>query len=765
MNLEAYFRSTSYALIGTAFAGLALTGELDALSVVLFLTAMALSFYADSRGWTRLRLSERMWRVLAICYIPFSFVDAWMFSDRILALTHLTMFVSAAKLLQNKRDRDWVFLYLVAFFQVLLTAGLTFNATFVVSLTLFLFCFISTLTAFEIRRARREVTTISGEEEIILSPRSRRKDEAKNAGARRVRYLVSASLAQIAVVGALALPLFFMIPRFGSGNIGRGFGDAQPLTGFSETVQLGDVASIKKSQRVVMRIELDRKPEHWLRWRGVVLDKYEGSTWKSSKEGEQGADQDFVDKNAEADESSKFVRVYPLSEAPVDKRFILEQKISLEPLGTNALFAAKRPILLKGPFSPISANRYTDAISARGLSGRVLYTVKSDISAPDERELRSDAETEYPEYVRELYLQLPAIDPRIRQLANKIVYDADARTPYDKARAIESHLKTKFSYTLDLKPTKKDPLAEFLFDLREGHCEYFATAMAVMLRSIGIPARIVNGFQMGEYNQVSGFYTVRDSDAHSWVEVYFAQPGVWVEFDATPSDGINDYSQGGLLAQLRQYFDALEAFWLDYVVTLDGDEQASMMAEIQKRLLKFRDTVYGYYKSVKEWFRNKAIKFLLEKKWDAASIFKLIGVLIFIGVAILGAYIAVAHRRRKRLAPTGYGPWWHRWLIVPLWRRKLRSTSDHQRSAVLFYEQMLAIASRAGLIKQADQTPLEFAEFSGFDQIREITRAYNRVRFGNARLDQQEAQSVSARLADLKRAVRKRKSRKTRNRL
>ncbi len=764
MNLESYFRSTSYALVATAFAGLALTGELDAPSVVLFLAAMALGYYADSKGWTRLRLSERMWRVLAIAYIPFSFIDAWMFSDRILALTHLTLFVSAAKLLQNKRDRDWVFLYLVAFFQVLLTAGLTFNATFVASLTLFLFCFISTLTAFEIRRARREVTTISGEEEIILPPKSRRKDETKKDGVRRARYLVGASLAQIVVVGALALPLFFIIPRFGSGNIGRGLGDAKMMTGFSETVQLGDVAAIKKSQRVVMRIEIDRRPERWLRWRGVVLDTYEGSTWKTSKEGEQKADQGVVNKYAEADESSKFISVYPLSEAAADNRLMLEQKISLEPLGTHALFAARRPVLLKGPFSRINTNKYTDAISVPGLGGRVLYTVKSDISVPDEQELRSDEEIEYPEYIRELYLQLPLLDPRIRQLANKIAGDADARTPYDKARAIEAYLKTNFSYTLDLKPAKKDPLAEFLFDLREGHCEYFATALTVMLRSIGIPARVVNGFQMGEYNQVSGLYTVRDSDAHSWVEVYFAHRRVWVEFDATPSEGINDYSQGGLLAQLRQYMDALEAFWLDYVVTLDGDEQASMMAEIQKRLLNFRDTLYGYYKSVKGWFRGAAIKFLLEKEWDAAAIFKLIGVVVFIGAAIMAAYIAMAHRKRKRLAPTGYGPWWHRWLIVPLWRRKLRST-DHQRSAVLFYEQMLAIASRAGLVKQADQTPMEFAESSDFAEIREITRAYNRVRFGRARLDAEEARSVSASLADLKRAVRKRKSRKARNRL
>src|SRR5207253_9814065 len=111
------------------------------------------------------RLREWMWRALSIAYVPFVFVDAALISNRVLALVHMTLFVSAAKLFQNKRDRDWVFLYLIAFFQMLLAAGLTFNATFVVSLATFLFFFISTLAAFEIRRARREVSTL--EEETI----------------------------------------------------------------------------------------------------------------------------------------------------------------------------------------------------------------------------------------------------------------------------------------------------------------------------------------------------------------------------------------------------------------------------------------------------------------------------------------------------------------------------------------------------------------------------------------------------------------------
>src|SRR5687767_13652590 len=106
--MDSYFRTTSYAFIATAFLALALTGDLDAVSILLYTAALATSYIRDVRGATRLRLREWMWRTLTILYIPFLFVDATVFSSRVDALAHLTLFASAAKLFQNKRDRDWV---------------------------------------------------------------------------------------------------------------------------------------------------------------------------------------------------------------------------------------------------------------------------------------------------------------------------------------------------------------------------------------------------------------------------------------------------------------------------------------------------------------------------------------------------------------------------------------------------------------------------------------------------------------------------------
>src|SRR5215831_4675929 len=595
--MESYFRTTSYALVTTAFIALALTGSLDAVSIILYSIAVVVCFYRDSRGIQHLRLREWMWRTLSIGYVPFIFIDAALISNRVLALVHMTLFVSAVKLFQLKRDRDWVFLYLIAFFQMLLAAGLTFNATFVASLVAFLFFFISTLAAFEIRRARSE---IAHHDEEIVSPleqatplKYRAKGESGSAPKNnRVRYLLGASFAQILIVAALTLPFFFLIPRFGGGGVAGAFNGTDAITGFSDSVELGQVAKIKKSPRIVMRILLDRKPPGVLRWRGIALNEYNGRVWSASTSGKAVTSQ--VISTGDPVKDALFERIYTLDDKPQNPgASVIEQRIILEPVGTDTLFATKKPLKLRAPIAQLNADKDTDALSTVGIKGRISYSVVSDISVPSEQELRLDAPATARESIRKLYSPPQKLDPRIPQLAHEITRNAP--TPYDKARAIENYLKTSFRYTLDLKSAGRDPLADFLFQTREGHCEYFATAMVIMLRTLEIPSRIVNGFQMGEYNELNDMYTVRESDAHSWVEAYFPRTDCWVEFDPTPAAGINDYSQGGLLGQLRRYTDALEVFWLNYIVTLDSDEQASIMVDLQHRLLKLKDRFLAYY--------------------------------------------------------------------------------------------------------------------------------------------------------------------------
>jgi hypothetical protein len=774
MNFDSHFRMTSYALVATAFLALALTGELYAASIILYAVAFGASFYRDARGVTRFSPKEWVWRALSVAYLPFFFFDALALTSKVSAIIHLTLFASAVKLYQTKRDRDWVFLYLIAFFQMLLAAGLTFNAVFVASLALFIFFFVSSLAAFEIRRTQREVAFV--EEEIILRAkeprwfkRSARKiapeeEAAERSGALRTRYLMGASFAQVVIVAAMTLPLFFLIPRFGGGGIARGLNSPDTITGFSDVVKLGDVAGIKSSQRVVMRVQLDRAPQRPLRWRGIALDNYDGRVWSVSQavNRRQGVDQsrNIIISEGTADDD-EFIRRYEIGQRPSDTSSMIEQRIVLEPVSFGTLFAARRLVEMRGPMSRLEIVRDTslkqgeDAVSitTENFRRRISYTARSDTRTPSERELRADTEPLYPEEIRRFYLQLPRnLDPRIEAFARENT--RSAATAYDKARAIETYFKTHFSYSLDVKRANRDPLAEFLFDTREGHCEYFAAAMAVSLRTLGIPSRVVNGFQMGEFNDINNLYTVRDADAHSWIEVYFPKADAWVEFDPTPPAGINDYSQGGLLARLRKYMEAAEVFWLDYIVTLDSDEQASIMVELQHRTVAMKDQLVAYYMDFKLWMKNTANRLLVDHEWSVGDLLLLAGLILVAGLVVIGLYILRSHRKRQNRDRTGYGPWWHRLFVLPTWRKSRLVGRDHRESAVLFYEQMLQIAARGGVVKSPDQTPVEFAAASRFDQIREITNVYNRVRFGGASLNENETRQVSSLLSALRRAVR-----------
>jgi hypothetical protein len=227
-----------------------------------------------------------------------------------------------------------------------------------------------------------------------------------------------------------------------------------------------------------------------------------------------------------------------------------------------------------------------------------------------------------------------------------------------------------------------------------------------MMRLLDIPARLINGFQMGEYNEINGLYTVRASDAHSWVEVYFADSDSWIEFDPTPPAGINDYSAAGLLGHLRKYLEAAEVLWLDYIVTLDSEQQASMMVELQHRLLGVKDRLLEFYTAIKLWFRSSAAS-MLDRSWSVAEILKLligfaVAVLLIIAVYVISSYI-----KSRRIASTGYGPWWHRLFILPRWRSSRLASRDPRTSAVLFYEQMLSDRHRSSLQWRADFLRLE----------------------------------------------------------
>ncbi len=175
---------------------------------------------------------------------------------------------------------------------------------------------------------------------------------------------------------------------------------------------------------------------------------------------------------------------------------------------------------------------------------------------------------DYPAADRGPYLRLPPVDPRVLHLAAQIT--SSATNDFDKAAAIENYLRPASATPCSCRArTVKDPIANFLFERKQGHCEYFASSMAVMLRTLGIPSRVVNGFRTDEFNDLTGNYVVRAKDAHAWVEAYFPGYG-WQTFDPTPA-GNGGTPQGW--NRLALYVDAMASFWRDWVVSYDSSHQ------------------------------------------------------------------------------------------------------------------------------------------------------------------------------------------------
>jgi hypothetical protein len=150
---------------------------------------------------------------------------------------------------------------------------------------------------------------------------------------------------------------------------------------------------------------------------------------------------------------------------------------------------------------------------------------------------------DYPDWIRERYLALPPLPERVVELAREIT--GAAQTPYDKARAVEVYLR-QLPYDLSVeRPASGDVVDYFLFDVRKGFCDYYASAMAVLLRAVGVPTRLAVGYARGTYDQRTGEWVVTEQDAHAWVEVFF--PGIgWVEFEPTPSQEVFTYPLGDL---------------------------------------------------------------------------------------------------------------------------------------------------------------------------------------------------------------------------
>lgn len=307
-------------------------------------------------------------------------------------------------------------------------------------------------------------------------------------------------------------------------------------------------------------------------WRGAVYEQYDGTGWQNTGELSTIV---AVDKDLPREEEYELRRLISQTMMPnwsgVGQIFGLGQPVDVDvPVEVQYSFAYADQAERQDPFSgPAIVSLIKSRIP---LSRDRPYTVVSSVSTADVDSLRQ-AGDEYPAWVTQRYLQLPSTLPqRTRELAEDIAGDGN---PYDRAAALRDYLRRAITYNKDVEPPPpdRDGVDYLLFDSREGYCNYYASAMVVMARAVGIPSRLAVGYMGGDFDQETGWYEVRERDTHAWAEVYFPRYG-WVEFEPTASEApIVRPAEGG--AAVRDELAELRAHRRD----LDTPFQRDLMLE------------------------------------------------------------------------------------------------------------------------------------------------------------------------------------------
>ena len=494
--------------------------------------------------WTgRPPVRAGVWDALAVVALLLFPLDLFLVTRHLIgAALRLLTFVVLYRCSNLSEHRDLRQAVALSFVQILAAAASTTEAWFSFYLAAYLFMAIWTLMAMASAR------------------------DGAPASLRRAPPGLPAAQATALTVAAGSL-FFIAIPHFGTGyfqpgSIVRTGGDT--LSGFSDRIELGSINRIKKNRAVVMRVRVhgvDDPSFLPLRWRGVALDTFDGRSWSAAR-----SDRRWVRR---ADDGA-----FHVGGSLRRGQKTLDQEISMMPLMVPVLFTSPGPTRV-----------VYDGADALGIDeGGALHLSQPPLSRFTYRVLSPAPGHALGGYGLDqdagrfpLYLALPRVDPRIQALVREV--SGRGATDFEKARLIEEHLRSTHAYSVEVDDRGvDDPVAVFLLEGKPGHCEYFAKAMAVMLRYAGIASRVVYGFQSGEWSSLTDTFVVRQSDAHAWVEGWIPGRG-WVTFDATPARA-DTAQEIGLLAQLRGRLDRLEVLWDTWVVGLDLLDQQSLAASV-----------------------------------------------------------------------------------------------------------------------------------------------------------------------------------------
>lgn len=596
-------------------------------------------------------------------------------STVLMALAHFLVYLQIAKCFREKSRSDFWLLYTINALQVAISCVINHRMLFGLMLFAYVLLATVTLTLFHLRDHAARLDT----GDRALSPRRHRQRVLGPTG-----LLMARTVGQWSLGLAAALPIFWLVPRTG-GSEGRQGGFApstlptRSVTGFSESVELNELSTVMESNDVVLNVWCrDRHgqpaflPPNVL-WRGVVFTTYRHRGWR-------GTPPAFAHEYHRLDEPP------PFGDDQLD--LLVEQSRS----AGHYLFAP-RPVhwvQLQQPELATYCERTESRLFVRGAPelgkrGVAVTTFRLRIGRSSGLTDASQVERISPGYA-ELTQLVPDHLGRLRQLSEELVSGLAADDTEGKIVAITDYLADvrRFQYSLDLKPVDPtlDPVEDFLFNRKAGHCEYFASSAALLLRAAGVSTRVINGFKGAEFNETGGFFQVPQLLAHCWVEAYDPAARRWITVDPTPGEGraLGLARKRFWLGPFRNLLGVATRVWDRYFLEYSAHDQRGLVATVNP--LAAEDLLRGGVERLANMLG----------RWSGLPS-RFLGVLAWMLLAPAVALLALAALKTARTAA-----------------RRARATWRESKPCDPLHERWLTLLVRRGLARRSSQTPLEFAK-------------------------------------------------------
>jgi len=681
----------------------------------------------------------------------------------IIPMGHFTMCLQVLVLFARRSNREYGQLLILSLLQMIGASVLSVSIIFGALLAAYSVLSLMTLLVFQLKSSSDSVY----EANRRAASDSRRVIRPKPLAGRGHHWQLRTTTAQIAAVCALtAAVVFVLLPRSPFSPLTEGSDSAlgPRQVGFSQQVRLdGQPIGVSSNEPVMnLKVQAFGQPIEDRSWlmRGAALDTYDPQT-RSWKRGLSAVDSD---RRVPVDPAGLNLTTLPSQTSMIHARITLRQ------IGHRNLFTHLPVTRFQSDSIPsVVFSKHDQQLSAGGsVLGAVIYTISwpaqqgpgtdlsyADLGHPVRYQgllLHSNAKEPFDadRYARGWPTQRDKVARYTFGLLDQRGLSRDPEALFGShdaqiAQALSDHLRRTCTYQLGGARLNRggEPTLDFLFDHRTGHCELFASALAAMTRSIGMQARVVTGFRASEYNQIGGYYVVRQSDAHAWTEINLG-PGLgWRSYDATPSEEIDRQARmhRNWMTVVREAYEHLEFGWIRSVVAYDVVTRRSLLARLNSKLKDTANDPNGLIGQVATFVR------LLPTAWrfDKTNTAKAVGSVILVAVMIAGLLrVVIVHRLR-------------------LARLKLGSLAQGRQRELAkqlgFYLDMSALLKRHGYVRPAWQNPREYALALAEDRPKqmqpliELTDLFYRGRYGPVPLDRQDRRQARAYLRQLELAL------------